>query len=771
MRGKTFKSQLLVSGCLAIMLGSHSLATAQEATDEGETADDAASEAPVVVPETADEEKSYDTIYVTAQRRQERLEDVPLSIIAADASLLQKSGITEFTDLDQITPGVMIENLGAYTAPAVRGISTLTVGPSVENNVAVYIDGFYQVDTTSINSDLVNVESVQVLKGPQGTLYGRNATGGAIVINTLPPSETFTTSGSVTYARYDDVRIQGYVSGPITDKIGYSLAAYYRDSNGYIRDVGSDFSDPSDDFDAAPIRNENIRLKVQAEPVDWAEFTFGYVYNYVLDATALTYTIVDHGILPSSFYVGGMDQSSVNLRSDNGVKVNDWMLTSKFDTPLGELTSYTGYGVREGDTTYDFDGSKLYVVTGEIVDDHQHTFQQTLDLVVDTIEGVDLVVGASYFDNVYRSSEGRNRAGSTIIKVQNQRIASEAVAVYADATWEAMENLFFTLGARYTEEDKSLFYQEHAVVPGTPTAPTLDPPATATFDAFTPRAVVRYQLDDSSNIYASYTEGFRTGAFNFSPQPDPSLAVPVDSEKIKAYEIGYKTAGSNFRFDAAAFFYDFENLQVGVTLPSPVTPGTVVQAFINAPAAEVYGAEMNFAWTPPLVEALNLRGGLSLLDGEYTDFPNAVGTEYNALTGRNVTNYAQDWSGHDMIRSPEYSMFLGFDYTMDLLGGDLVLSGNANYTDDLVTGNASLYGDPAGIGDPRADVQRYRQDGYERVNLQIDWTDPTDHWTVGVFGDNITNSRFNITQSGSALGDYSRFSQPVTYGVKAGFKY
>src|SRR5258708_26034887 len=167
-------------------------------------------------------------IVVTATKRTERLENVPATILAITGKALQTAGVVRFSDLSLVAPGVQISRSGTYTQPAIRGITTSFAGGGQETNVALYIDGFYQSDQTGMNHDLSNIQDIQILKGPQGTLYGRNATGGAILITTKSPTDKFQADANVSYAwRFNDKIANAFVGGPITHGIKFSVAASF----------------------------------------------------------------------------------------------------------------------------------------------------------------------------------------------------------------------------------------------------------------------------------------------------------------------------------------------------------------------------------------------------------------------------------------------------------------------------------------------------------------------------------------------------------------
>jgi iron complex outermembrane receptor protein len=180
-----------------------------------------------------DEAAQPGEILVVAQRRTERLEEVPLSVTALSQQALDRAGISRFDDIGEISPATRIERTGIFLQPTIRGISSSAVGTGQENNVAVYVDGFYQPNPNAIGADLVNISDIQILKGPQGTLYGRNAMGGAILINTRDPGfDAAAFDMNASYGNLDDIRLRAYASTPLADRLAVGLGVYFRENDG-----------------------------------------------------------------------------------------------------------------------------------------------------------------------------------------------------------------------------------------------------------------------------------------------------------------------------------------------------------------------------------------------------------------------------------------------------------------------------------------------------------------------------------------------------------
>jgi iron complex outermembrane receptor protein len=286
---------------------------------------------------------------------------------------------------------------------------------------------------------------------------------------------------------------------------------------------------------------------------------------------------------------------------------------------------------------------------------------------------------------------------------------------------------------------------------------------------FSPRASLRFEVSPRTNVYGSITRGFRSGILQVVNTTSGPVTPPVRPEKITAYEIGFKTAGRRMRFDTAAWYYDYRDLQVGLTLANPLcsTCGPI-NVTSNASKAEVYGVEAQA--TLLLVRNLDIDLGAAYVHGEYTDFANATGVGLNTTTNLNVSGQVQDWTGHQMARAPSFSGSAGLQYTIeDVVGGRAKASVNYKYTASYVLNNPSLYGPLAGAA--LANEQRFRQPAYSLVNGSLYWTDASDHFRVGIWANNIFDKKYRLSRNGSTFGEYAVWAMPRQVGVSAGYNF
>jgi iron complex outermembrane receptor protein len=704
---------------------------------------------------TRTQSSSVEEIVVTAQRREEALQDVPISITAVSSATLEKSGITRLEDLTRISAGVQIARTGIFTQPAIRGITTAQ-GNFAENNVALYIDGFYIPSARGLNTELANISQVTVLKGPQGTLFGRNATGGAILIETLQPSLT-TRSGrlSASVGNFADRRIQGYFSTPITDKLAINLTGSYRQSDGYIKDVRG--------FNTAPLKIYSLAAKILYAPTDKLDFTLSAGTSEVSDGRSLASTAVGRTLalfqFPTSYVETRPYRTSLTHPVTNRTFQNYVSVKGRYDLGWATLSTYTFHQFEASDLYYEANDASALVLFDSFSNERWRTFTQEVNLTSKGDGRFQYVLGGYYFNARQKSPKdtyGRSFPATAYTVSTKSAYNTEAFAVYADGTLEAVDHLFLTVGVRYNHEKKRALF-----VP----PPTYVPVAVqANADSVTPRAVIRYQLADNTNVYGSFSKGFKSAVIN---SVNPFNAVLP--EKVTAFEVGFKTVQSGFRFDTAAYHYNYKNLQVATIAVINNTQSSIVT---NAAQAEIYGAEAQISAHP--VSQLNVSAGLAYTHARYKSYPTAVVSipGANGLNSANCANpnpppatrlCTQDQSGLRMLRAPDWSANLNADYTIPIPVGSLVLSGNVSYQSFHLTNRSDVGLNGQGY--------RYGQPGFALLALQAAWKSPDERFKLSVYGNNVTDKKYRIVYNGTAFSDYEVLGEPATYGARIDYSF
>jgi iron complex outermembrane receptor protein len=702
-------------------------------------------------------------VIVTAQRRAERLEDVPISVTALSGTDLAKAGVTNLRDLQTVAPSFQVSSSGVFTQLSIRGITSTALGPGIENNIAVYVDGIYEPDSSALGSDFANVTDVQILKGPQGTLYGRNATGGAMLVNTREPTDArpiIDISGG--YGNYNDHRVQAYIGVPIREGLSVGIGAYYRANDGYIKNVNG--------TDAAPFKDVELRGKIKWEPNDQFSALLGFNYFQKSDPLVLAFTVtaLSPFHLPvGPLYTNQLDNVSLNPNPVFTDRMTETTLRLKWNTQYGNFTSHTAYTDEQPHFDNDYDGTTL---PGQQIPAifRRHTLYQALDYDVKPTDTLQVQAGGMYFKD-QSSNNATAFLGplalpslSTLTNIQQTNVAmlTTAYAAYVDATWQVIQNLYLNAGVRYSKDERTVYGYYISNLFLQPPFPLYPPRTSASFPATTPRATIRYEFSPRSDVYFSYSKGFKSGTFNTVGTTPQTLSTPVRPEKVTAYELGLKTAQGPWRLEAATFYYDYKDLQVNALSTDPVTL-RILNTLTNAASAKIYGAEISGAWS--VTPELNLRAALAYTHARYDSFPNgsaSLPTPTLNPVGV-VTGVQQDFSGRRIARAPDFTANIGGDYTIPLSVGKVLLAANGYYTSEyapLAIDYNPITGDPY-----------YYDKGYFLANMSVDYIQ--DHFTIGAYVNNVGDQRFYILNQADGFGIKKVLSWPRTYGFRVSYSY
>jgi iron complex outermembrane receptor protein len=699
---------------------------------------------------------SIGEIVVTAQRRSQRLEEVPISVTALSGKDLAKAGVTSLRDLQTVAPSFQVSSSGVFTQLSIRGITSTALGPGIENNIAVYVDGIYEPDSSALGSDFANVADVQVLKGPQGTLYGRNATGGAMLVTTREPSDTHPIIDvSAGYGNLNDRRAQAYVGVPLAQGLSFGIGAYYRANDGYIKNINGS--------NAAPFSDTEIRAKLKWEPSDKLQVILGENYFYKSDPLVLAFAVTGDsplGLPVGPQFTNQLDHTSLSPNPVFTDQMLETTLKVRWISDFGTFTSHTAYTDEKPHFDNDYDGSTLNLeqIPADFL---RHTFYQSLDYDVKPISTLEIQAGGMYFND-----ESSNNATAdlgppllplpsfTVLQQTNVAMKTTAYAGYVDATWEAIPHLFLNAGVRYSNDRRTVFgyYVSNAFL--APPYPAYPPSTSKSFPATTPSATIRYEFAPRSNVYFSYTQGFKSGTFNTVATTPQTLMTPVQPEHITAYEVGLKTAHGPFHFETATYYYDYRNLQVNAL----TTAGNLIENVLtNAATARIWGAEASGGWA--VTPNFNLRASVAYTHARYVNFANA--TAAVPIGGFIDPNFVENFSGRRIARAPDWTASFGGDYTVPLSVGKVVLAANGYYT--------SAYAPLAIDYDPTTGKPLYYDKAYFLANASVDYT--RDHYTVGVYVNDIGNTRYDILNEANGFGVQQVQSSPRTYGVRVSYSY
>ena len=686
-----------------------------------------------------DQKQSDDleTIVVTAQRRSERLQDVPITITNLSADQLSDANVRSTADIVSLTPSLRYYADGPFAQPIIRGVGTQLVGQTVGTNVGTYVDGFYLPSALESDFQFNNVDNVEVLKGPQGTLFGRNTEGGAILVTTAKPSTTTHADFQVDYGSYNAQIYNGYFTTGLLDNLAFDVAAIDSKGNGYTRNIYN----ASTDYGA--YQNSSFRSGLKFDPTDKISILFRAQYQSVNDPTDdMMQPVLINGapaslgaIIPGSVMASQPNTIAMQYRDTIHEHSTSYQLTTTADLDFATLTSYSQYRSDWQSDYSDFTYSAPGIL-GILFTNKERLITQ--ELLLNSAPGSRLqwTAGGFFLENG-AALNAFTGAGSTYNDLSfgsGSYGNTKNLAGYGDATYQVTDRLFLTAGVRFSHDQ---MLDPRTFLPtGTLTYPDL------TFNKATSRAVIRYNLDDVSNVYASFSQGFKAGIW----QLGGTSTAPVEPETINAYEVGYKYASHGLSAAFSTFYYDWKNIQVSNLIEVGGSPENNIT---NAADSHIYGAEVQTQYD--ITQNFEANFGAAYTHAKYVTFQGApaynqclvpaCGAGFGLFLVSGV-----DASGNSLPHAPNFTSTLGLRYTTDLAAGKLGFSGNLYYT-------SKFYFDSP---------NQFSQGGYATLTLRSDWTDPSKRYTFAVYADNVTNRHY-YTQINESEGSIAGvWSPPLT---------
>lgn len=683
----------------------------------------------------AAKEAEPDTIVVTAQRREERLPDVPVTILSIDATQLDDANVKSLADVANISTGLRFDKKGAYTQTTIRGVGSALGGVGVGSNIGIYLDGFYLSSLVGVDFDLMNIQDIQVLKGPQGTLFGRNTTAGAILVQTKKPSTTTRAIVEAQYSMYGAQKYSGYVTTGLGEKVAVDFAGSYNKGDGWFTNIYDG------NKNVGKYERWSVRTGINVDITDRLSVLLRYEHASVNDPTPLLTNLwfdptYGHAmgvaaLRPGVVITSKPGEVAYSIPLELQSTQDALRMTVNWDLDFATLTSYTQ--LERTDTpvyTNDYAQSSAKITSLKIPA-HSKTKSEELILASKPGSRLQYTAGLFYYANPDAfPATLLSFNGSAYNFSSGSGVESKSTAAFADVTYEVIDRLFLTGGIRYTHDKlEQPYYLNAARVPQY--LPEL------TTNKFTPRAVVRYALTPDSNVYASYSQGFKAQIYNLTVS-----AIPVKPEELNAYEVGYKYATRAFSLNVSGFYYDYTNEQVA---SYPVINGTPSSVTFNAAASTIYGIDADTRFN--VTDDFSLTLGAEYLHARWDDFTSAPGFTVNPTTYA-MPNGPVNASGKHMLRSPSLTATAGGRYGTVVAGGELVLSANVYFS-------SSFYFDTN---------EQLPQGSYATLGLRAEWTDPSDRYVLAVFGNNVTNARYltQLAQTGNAVA--ATWSPPAIVG-------
>jgi iron complex outermembrane receptor protein len=724
-------------------------------------------------------------IVVTAQRRAENAVDVPISITALSQEQLTTANVQSLGDIMKLTPALRFDYQTGFAQPTIRGIGTGITTSGGGSNVGVYVDGFYSPNPLASDFQLLEVSSIDVLKGPQGTLFGHNATGGAIVVTTADPSVDPHAEAKVSYGRFASQKYQAYATG------GYGIVAadvegVYSKGSGFITNI------VDEDSHVAAYENWTIRTGLKFQFTDTLSALFRYTHSNQDDpSTQMLNSNTDTSIDPTTGKPWGLQTFNFGPGSyttnPNQIAAglprlytNDTDIitgTVKYDLGFANFTSLSQYrqeNVNQSESLgqiaptifqlglpiFDYTTSQEFLLTSKPGPRLQWTAGAYYLSYRDTY--------VTYIDNgVEKPGVGRIRLGGSSTTTQN-------IAGYLDATYEVIPRLFFTGGVRYAHDAviDAYYNNPNLFTGGNPNQEIKVPSINST--KITPRAVLRYKLTDDSNVYASYTEGYKAAILDVGGSCQDAFdhfkCINVQPEDVHAYEVGYKFDDHRISNELAAFLYNYKNLQVSEFL-------TGAQAYIvNAAQSRIYGLEDDFRYS--MNEHFQVNAGFAWTHARYLQFGGSlnpqgqvIGAPVYATCPFPVPQPLQSactpgtyayvppgtvLSDVHMQHSPDYTATLGPRVsTGQTAFGEFAFSSNLYYT-------SRIYFSPSGT--------QFQQPAYATLDVRGQWN-PDKNYYVAVYGVNVANNRYRNQVQYNGFGIGAGWSAPAVWGVEFGVKF
>jgi iron complex outermembrane recepter protein len=670
-----------------------------------------------------DEASSLGDIVVTARRRDEALKDVPISVSALGAERLEQTGASDITALQQQTPNATVQvarGSNSTLISFIRGVGQQDPLWGFEPGVGLYVDDVYIARPQGAVLDIYDVERIEVLRGPQGSLYGRNTVGGAIkyVTSDLSTDPELTLRGS--YGSYNQIDLMAMGSMPLGDnfRIGGAIASYQRD--GY----GSNLNTGAEHYDKDVLGG---RISAEWEPRE--DMSIRVAYDRVEDNSNPRHghrEVAGVGAgagIPASVY-----DTFAGLGDENSVVNQGLSATIRLDlNDNWTFKSITAWREGDTDTVIDFDNTPAptldipaYYSDDQLTQEFQFLFDY------DRVQGV---FGYFYLDGHAEGAFDTIAGNLGIVIGTAGFVDTTSHAVFGDINLDLTDRLHLGLGMRWTLDEKTgdVFRANYAgatrspLLGGTPRAPTLlrtDYTRTKDFDQFTPRIALSYDLTDDMTTYASYSRGFKSGGFDMRGDAilTPTTVNGYNPETVDSYEVGLKGALDRLSFSAALFYNEYSDQQVTTQVPAV---GGIASFVDNVGSSTFYGAE--------------LEGRVTILDNLFANF--AVGylhSDFEEFLRYNLALAVyEDISDQVVLQNaPEWTGYLGFTWLGDLAGGQLAVTPSVSYRGDY-----SQFEFPNPVLDQQA---------YTLVDLSVVWTDPTDRWSLAVHGKNLTDEEYRV---------------------------
>lgn len=709
--------------------------------------------------------QEIEEVLVTAQRRVTDLQSTAAAISALSGDELTRRSIDDIEDLGLTTPSM---NVALYQGEAqiyIRGIGYSGIIGGSDSSTALHQDGVYLSRSSAAVPAFFDVDRVEVVRGPQGTLYGRNATGGSVNVLTRGGTDTWQSDASVLVGDYDRYRVYGAVSGPLSDNVQFRIAGQMERQDGFTtltRPVTDPLSGGGVTSDVENTDEWMIRGTLDFQPSDTVSVTLKADY-YKADDQNSVWLYFNPGTGTNPFfrsYVqergGELPANPLSRKQDSDLphynKPEIYGASARVSWEVGEysITSLTAFKHTNPLNRNDLDATGAFGVDQVREEDHDQ-FSQEFQIASPADARFNWILGLYYFseENDIRNEYflpfvdeqfGLPSNPDCCLLLLNGSSETEAYAVFGEGTYTLTDQLDLVLGMRYSDESRDGDNNVQLVNFPSDALNNVAEFDEASFDDFTPKVGLNYTVSDQTFLYGSVSQGFKSGGFNVGSYQN----TPFDPEEITAYEVGLKTdlLENRLRLNSAVFYYDYQDYQ----FQDVENNNTVIR---NAAEAEITGIEIE--GTALLGEGFSLDFGATYLDAEFANF--------TALDPKRPELGFQVLDGRRLPRAPEFKYTLGLSYTAPIASGELTLRADYSWQDEVYFSAFN--------------VQELYQDSYGWGKLRATYEPSDGGWSIAAFMDNVTDEEIisNATFNGDIIDSTvtGNMAPPRTVGVEFRF--
>jgi len=717
--------------------------------------------------------RELEEITVTARKREEALQDVAMSVSAMGQQEIETAFAVDVRDLIYISPNTVIDDTnqgpGGVAAAYIRGIGVSEVEKNFDPAVGVVIDGIFRGTMTGSIERAIDLERMEVARGPQGTLFGRNTIGGVIIMERSKPTMTFGGKVRASYGNYDTSVVDGIINFGNGDTFGVKLSGAYRNQDeGYYTNLVTGRDDGQFKYTSGGINV--LWAPTPGLEIEW---------TYLTERTDQDSPPLLNVGQPGQLFCDGWGWCSPDLRTP--VSLDRYAVLTAYGENVtnpfpGVPFDPPGYNEPHGfeDSTFDADTNQLEL-RWDINENYRLDYiggkWETEETAVNDWDGVPEIffhtdrpaeyeqmthelrltydaggklaytVGGYYWDSDYeirlRSYIGFVIPGLVLDLPQTTKQSTKSKALFFEGDYAFNESWTLTLGGRWTEDKKTT--DQSGVTTGA---------ASAKWDEFTPKVALKYNINDASMIYGLYSNGYRAGGFNGRVDSVETATIPYDPETVDNFELGYRSEWMENRviFNVTGFYMDYQDKQEEIQQPSETSGTGQVTRVVNAADATIKGAEFELMWLA--AEGFTIRANLGLLDASYDNFLVNTGTSDDPVF--------TDFSDLDFRRAPDTTFSIVGNYKWQVGAGDMMIQAGWRY-----------------LGSHEVDFANKPELHNESQNL-IDASITYNYkdWYFSAFGRNLgEEDGYQIGFDVAGLWSYAAPRAPRTYGLEVGFRF